>query len=181
MQSDIEKSSLEDLRAWAREIMQRKPDFVIGQDPENEPYMRRWWAIPRNPFQNVYLHEILKSDDDRAGHDHPWHNRTLVLEGEYLEQTYLVDKPWIADGEPRLRVPGDVIERSPEMTHRLIVPDGGRAVSLFFTGPVVRSWGFWCPGVPASENAERVAPRWVHWKDFTDPDNAGKTGPGCGE
>lgn len=168
---EVALKSLEQLQQWARSLMEREPDFVIGDDPTN-PYMRRWWAIPRNPFQNVYLHEILKSDDDRAGHDHPWRNTTLVLEGSYLEQTYLVDKPWIECGYPILRQPGDIVERAPETTHRLIVPEGGRAVSLFFTGPVVRDWGFWCAG---------KSPRWVHWREFTDPDNAGATGPGCGD
>ena len=52
--------------------MTRAPDFVIGAD-----YLRRWWVIPRNDSQNVYLHDIRKSDDDRALHDHPWPKGTL--------------------------------------------------------------------------------------------------------
>ncbi len=42
----------------------RKPDFIIG-GPEN-PYLLRWYLIPQNRFFNVYLHKILRSDDDRA-------------------------------------------------------------------------------------------------------------------
>ncbi|MGE4307333.1 MAG: hypothetical protein AB7E24_25275 [Novosphingobium sp.] len=45
-------SSLSEMQAWARGIMQRSPDFVIGDN-----YLRRWWVVPRNRFCNAYLHE----------------------------------------------------------------------------------------------------------------------------
>lgn len=64
----LEYTNIEDMQAWARARMQRLPDFVIGDDPDR-PYLRRWWIVPRNEYCNVYLHEILRSDDDRAGHD----------------------------------------------------------------------------------------------------------------
>ena len=47
----------------------REPDFIIGDD--HDPYLKRWWLIPRNPLVNVYLHQILRSDEDRALHDTP--------------------------------------------------------------------------------------------------------------
>lgn len=62
---------------------QRPPDLII--EPEN-PYMLRWHLIPRNRFFNIYLHKFLRSDDDRALHDHPWSwNLSLILKGEYIE------------------------------------------------------------------------------------------------
>lgn len=36
----------------------RKPDFVIG-DPAN-PYLLRWYVIPRNKVFNIYLHKFCK-------------------------------------------------------------------------------------------------------------------------
>jgi len=39
----------------------------------------------------------------------------------------------------------------------------------YATPDEMREWGFACPK------------GWVHWKDFTDPDNPGQVGPGCGE
>ena len=42
----------------------RAPDFVIG--PIDNPYMLRWWLLPRNEVFNVYYHVIRHSDDDRA-------------------------------------------------------------------------------------------------------------------
>ena len=63
----------------------RKPDFIIG--PKDAPYLRRWWIIPRNRLFNIYLHQILRSDDDRALHDHPWINCSIILKGRYMEVT----------------------------------------------------------------------------------------------
>jgi hypothetical protein len=63
----------------------RLPDFVIGG--HENPYLLRWWLIPRNPVFNVYLHKFLRDDDDRALHDHPWLWCSVLLRGEYIEVT----------------------------------------------------------------------------------------------
>ncbi len=62
-----------------------------------------------------------------------------------------------------------MISRPADALHRLEVIPGERAISLFVTGPRVREWGFACPH------------GWVHWRDFTSPDDSSKTGRGCGE
>lgn len=149
-------TSIEDMAAWSRARMQSMPDFVIG-DPA---YMERWWIVPRNEMQNVYLHRILRDDDDRALHDHPWDNVSLLLVGSYREIT--------PDGA-FIREPGALIHRKATDSHRLELIDGKPAVSLFFTGPKLREWGFHCPN------------GWVHWLDFTAGDNGQLVGKGCGE
>lgn len=133
----------------------RKPDFVIG-----DGYLRRWWLIPRNKFFNIYLHEINKSDDDRALHDHPWWNVSIVLQGGYLE---------IVPNGSYLRKAGQIIARSGKSLHRLVIPDGRQAVTLFITGPRYRDWGFACPK------------GWKPWEEFCAPNDKGKVGQGCGE
>src|SRR3546814_5856142 len=67
----------------ARIVDRRPPNFVIGG--QQDPYMRRWWVIPRNRFINIYLHQVLRPDDDRALHDHPWINLSIILDGGYWE------------------------------------------------------------------------------------------------
>jgi hypothetical protein len=179
MVSSIGYASLDDLQAWARELMaSREPDFVIG-DPAN-PYLRRWWLIPRNEYCNVYLHEILRSDDDRAGHDHPWANSSFLIEGEYQEVTYYRNAPWLEMYRIRQRA-GDSVRRFPDDTHRLIIPEGGRVVSLFVTGPKVREWGFWCPGDGSDPATTSSMARWIPWQEFCAPTNKGQIGRGCGE
>ena len=153
--STMPSATLEGMQDWASGVMTRDPDFVIGDN-----YLRRWWVVPRNPFCNVYLHEILQSDDDRAFHDHPWSNRSVIIAGSYVEYT--------PDGQFARR-PGDIVERQPESLHRLVVVPGARVVSLFMTGPVVREWGFACPN------------GWVPWQQFVDARDTGKIGRGCGD
>lgn len=78
------RAALDEMAAWARTLMSsREPDFVVG--PENDPQMRRWWIVPRNSVCNVYLHQFLRSDDDRALHDHPGDNVSWILSGLYVE------------------------------------------------------------------------------------------------
>lgn len=164
----LDYASLDDLAAWAAGVMaDRAPDFVIGE-PER-PYMRRWFVVPRNPFANIYLHEILRSDDDRALHDHPWSSRSLIIEGGYYEHLPLRGKfPYPDEGTVRYwRGPGWVGDRTADQAHRLELPEGGRAVTLFFTGAKEREWGFHCPQ------------GWRHWQAFTGGENGEVIGPGC--
>lgn len=154
----------------------REPDFVIGR--KDDPYLRRWWVIPRNRFFNIYLHQILRDDDDRAEHDHPWASCSIILKGGYLE---------IINGVVHQRRPGTIRFRRSIEHHRLTLItnrwrwtgvgrrrrlDLQRVVpcwTLFITGPKVREWGFYCKN------------GWVHWKDFCDPINPGERGKGCGD
>lgn len=134
--------------------MVREPDFIIGEN-----YLKRWWVIPRNYFQNVYLHQINVSDDARALHDHPWDNISLVVEGGYVEVT--------PEGEFE-RKPGDIVHRKATNAHRLVIDKP--AITLFFTGPIIREWGFHCPQ------------GWRRWQDFVEiSGNSSVIGRGCGE
>lgn len=141
----------------------RPPDFVIFQN--GITYMRRWWVIPRNKWFNIYLHELLHSDDPRALHDHPWVNMSLLLEGEYDEIT-------IAKGginvRSRLKA-GQLRFRRSVTAHRLELVDGKPCWSLFVTGPVLRTWGFHCKH------------GWRPWREFVKivPGGDHEIGRGC--
>lgn len=144
---------------------QRPPDVVIGGD--DDPYLRRWWIVARNSRANAYLHNFCRSDDDRALHDHPWRNVSVLLSGSYTEH--------VEQGPPRLRQAGDVVARwSPLLAHRVELPRDadGREVpcwTLFLTGPNVREWGFLCPQ------------GWRPWREFGGTKNGVTWGKGCGE
>jgi hypothetical protein len=143
-------------------ISARDPDFIIGG--RERPYMFRWWVIPRNRWFNIYLHQFLRSDDDRALHDHPWWNVSVLLRGAYTEHM-------VKAGGVNVRVrraAGAVKARGATFAHRIELTDGA-CWTLFITGPRIRSWGFHCPG------------GWVHWEEFTAPTDKGAIGRGCGE
>ena len=138
------------------------PNVVIGG--RENPYLRRWWVIPRNRFFNVYLHQFCRSDDDRALHDHPWWNVSVLLLGRYVEHT-------ISDGGINVRTErkaGDWKFRRANAAHRIELIDGP-CWTLFITGPRIREWGFHCPN------------GWRHWRVFTSGPNGETIGRGCGE
>lgn len=138
------------------------PDFCIGD--RSQPYLKRWFVIPRNRFFNIYLHQFLRSDDDRALHDHPWINLSILLANCYVEHT--ID----AGGcnKRRVYMAGDLKVRRARSAHRIELVNGA-AWTLFVTGPNLRDWGFHCPN------------GWKHWREFTKRDSPGEIGPGCAE
>ncbi|RZJ12186.1 MAG: hypothetical protein EOP39_04310 [Rubrivivax sp.] len=145
-------------------VTRRAPDVLIGAD--NPPtYLTRWWVIPRNRVFNVYLHQFRRSDDDRAHHTHPWaFNVSIVLRGMLVE--HVIERGGLV--RKHLLLPGCIRFRLGSAPHRLELPDGCEAWTLFITGPVVRQWGFLC--------GERG---FIHHKRFTAPGNGGEIGAGC--
>lgn len=144
-----------------RLALSRGPAFIIGG--VERPYLCRWYVIPRNSVFNVYLHKFMRSDDDRALHDHPWWNASFLLSGRYVEHT-------IAAGGINHRIErhaGDFKFRRASAAHRVELIDGP-CWSLFITGPKVREWGFHCPAIG-----------WVHWKNFTAGPRGEHVGKGC--
>ena len=147
------------MKWWQRLSQSRPPDFIVGEEPK--PYLRRWWVIPRNALFNIYLHQFLRSDDDRALHDHMYFNVSFILEGMYIEHT-------IAQGGVSYQKSyhiGNLRFRLPWTAHRIEVDSP--CWSLFITGPRIRQWGFHCPK------------GWRHWKEFVSDRDYGKIGKGC--
>lgn len=151
--------------------IEREPDFLIRNAQGD--YLRRWWIIPRNPICNLYLHNIVGSDDDRALHCHPWINCSVILEGGYFEvlpamQSQIAALDYCEMGTlMRYRKAGDLVLRSGRTRHRLVHIPGRECWTLFITGPVYRRWGFWC------------RKGWVWWRDFVDARDKGRVGAGC--
>jgi hypothetical protein len=189
----------------------RDPDFVVGADGAGGPYLNRWFLSPWRRWQsrmraraeakptrlnrliaraggllpNLYLHQFLRDDDDRALHDHPSWAISFMLRGCYIEHT-------IAEGgihQRRVVHAGSLRFLPTRHTHRiellrtwwqaddfdeacdLHAADPTKSApcwTLFLFGPTVRQWGFHCP--------ERG---WVHWQDFTAAGKPGEIGPGC--
>jgi len=156
---------------WCQDrCLNRGPDKIIRKT-DGSVYLERWHVIPRNRFFNIYLHHFRASDDDRALHDHPWlFNASIIVYGAYYEVT-----PkrmfWRQEGDWKFRW-----GRSAHRVQLLKEWDPfirgkffeNPCTTIFITGPVVRQWGFYCPG------------RWVHWKDFTHFDGQTSTiSKGC--
>lgn len=117
----------------------------------------RWLGIRTG---NIYLHFIIRPDDDPDPHDHPWDFTTFVLLGGYKNETWF----WNAMGKVSmhsnmvsLTFPVRVFakkHRKAEHTHRVVLYENESklaraifgvfrpAVTFVITSPVKRSWGF---------------------------------------
>lgn len=120
-----------------------------------EGYMMRWWLF--NPynfdmssevkrheremdlFPSVRVHHILRKDDDRHLHDHPWDARTIILKGWYKELK--------EDGVEYLRKKGDTNPIKFGEYHRITEVSEGGVYTLFFTWKYMGTWGFLVDGV----------------------------------
>lgn len=107
-------------------------------------YMERFWLIPYNRFNvAARVHHILRSDDDRAFHDHPWPYITIILRGGYTEVTPIWDKSGIYKGIKRkYHKAGSILFRGAKTWHRLEVTKERTAWTLFITFKKKQSWGF---------------------------------------
>ena len=113
---------------------------------DGSDYLIRRYLLPRNQLLNIYLHKFLGSDDDRALHDHPWVSMSIVLKGQLIEHRPNENSGVIKRGK--------ITFRTPRFQHRIELPAGETATTIFITGPVVRTWGFVCPQ------------GWMSWKQY---------------
>lgn len=172
----------------------RPPNFVVGDDSPEGPYLLRWYLSPwsgwfkhvpkeqlkkwqqwvrkaiRKTLPNLYLHKFMRDDDDRALHDHPSWAFRLILWNGYIEHT-------IAEGGIHHRItvqPGYFGFLRTKHTHRIELhrDHAGNPIpcwTLFLFGPERREWGLHCP--------DRG---WAHWEEFTAAGKPGEVGKGCG-
>jgi hypothetical protein len=125
-----------------------------------EGYMERYWLVPYNDTGiSIRIHHILRSDEDRHLHDHPWPSTSVILKGGYWEiMPEDQQQDPALDATKRVRVwrkPGDVVNRAANDRHALELPDGQTAWSMFImSGGNAQAWGFYTPAGK------------VYWRDY---------------
>lgn len=123
-------------------------------------YMNRYWLVRQRkwlPF-SIRIHEILRSDEDRHLHDHPWRNISIVLRGGYTEvtptdQAQPAERDWWSLNV-KWRGPGSIVFRKATDRHRLVLTEGKTCWTIFIMLGNKRQWGF---------HTQRG---WIHWKDY---------------
>lgn len=161
-----------------------KRPYLHLDDSEGRRYMNRYWVIPYNRFGiAARVHHIVRSDEDRHFHDHPFTYISIVLRGGYWEVTpqWADEDSPMADywGEPLVvgearqwRGAGNVALRRATNWHRLELAGqwektGGVTShvvlhdcwTLFITFPAVQDWGFLVNGVKVLAR-DYLAGRW---------------------
>lgn len=131
-------------------------------------YMRRFWLF--NPYQShkptrwaslmhylpsIRLHHIVKPDDARDKHDHPWDARTIILRNGYVEER--LEQPFSAYAPVTwtyLRLPGDTATVKFNEFHSITDVFGDGAWTMFITWKYQGTWGFMVDGAK------------IHWKTY---------------
>lgn len=141
-----------------KSVDQKNPNEHIGG--EGDPYLLRWHLRRDRVNGNEYLHHMRRNDDDRALHDHPWDNTSIILSGcveEVMAGDRFPGQETYQRGQSRFLYPGMIVTRKAEDAHLLRIVGDEPVWTLFITGKNVRSWGF------------HTKDGWVHWLDFPDP------------
>jgi len=111
-----------------------------------EPYLERYALLRLPGGRSLYLHRFLDSDPDRGLHNHPWTRALgLVLSGGYKELRLNGQAGNGAVAERTLR-PGAFNHIGGDDFHRIVLPEGREAWTLFMHTPKVKDWGFLTPG-----------------------------------
>lgn len=106
-------------------------------------YMRRW--ILRTPWGTLRIHNILRSDEGRDFHDHPFDFTSVILRGGYREHVpgcaCESDVPW--ETPCRSYSAPAIVRRKAEDLHRLDLPRP--AWTFVVSSRYLRKWGFLTP------------------------------------
>ena len=152
---------MEKLTKQIIETAKQTPYFHLKDSDTGEIYMERYWLKPfeEKGNNNIRIHHIMRSDSDRALHDHPWPSTSIILAGGYWEI-----EPEDQEQDPRAdayaftrtwKGPGAVTHRSAGDRHRLEVEPGTSAWTMFIMGAYERRWGFHDPDQG-----------FVYWRDY---------------
>ena len=127
-------------------------------------YMNRYWLVPytdkrpgcsklsfiKRPIARliqlagigIRLHHILRSDDARAFHDHPWSFLTIILKGSYVEVTPMFESGIYIGDKRTVRKAGDFYFRRAKDWHRLEIESDKTVWTLFIVFKKTQEWGF---------------------------------------
>jgi hypothetical protein len=135
-------------------------------------YMDRYWLVKPRWWTlgcSIRVHHILRSDEDRVLHDHPWPFATVILRGGYFEDRPIFTEPpdWIVP-EPTTTTfygPGSILVRRSTSRHRLVLPRWKDAWTLFMMGPRRQVWGFYTPHGKIAWDEYLAAPDAMYQRD----------------
>ena len=134
-------------------------------------YMNRYWLFnayekmfgqevsPIRWLPSVRVHHILRRDNDRHKHDHPWDARTIILKGYYIEDKVIehgrdADAGYYERVMRSARHPGSTAPILFGDYHSVAEVSEGGVWTLFITFGYQGTWGFLVDGVK------------VPWRDY---------------
>jgi len=118
-------------------------------DLDSELYMARWHVIREDSlasrvlewltgYSSIRLHRIMRADNDRDLHNHPFSYRTFVLQGFYAEERQAVQDStltqWLCSG--------DTVSTDAASFHRIADVSYTGVWTLFCMTRDAGTWGF---------------------------------------
>lgn len=119
----------------------------------------RRFRLLQTPWFAIYIHQILRSDEDLDPHDHPWDFTSVILEGAYHEDSWYppdFDTMYSDD-----YYSGDVIEHKAVDAHKLRLISK-EVWTLVFVSGRSRYWGY------------QTKSGWIGHKEYRQLKNEGK-------
>jgi len=135
----------EHIPTWVEKIIDRFLDSRVIINCEKDPYLKRWY-LRRKPNLAIFIHKFIRSDEDRALHDHPWDFIVIPIWRGYVE--------FNDEGSRRVWPIISSVRRSAEYRHRVELIKRKPAWSIFIRLKRRRMWGFW---------PENVFVDWQRW------------------
>jgi hypothetical protein len=116
---------------------------IISKD--GKIHFRRW-RILATPWFNIYIHNILRSDEEAHPHDHPWNFLSFILKGGYSEEwlPFYEDKAYQNGSSliKSVRRPGTFVWHDAKDFHKLTLLKDSAWTLVFTFGKYRPSWGF---------------------------------------
>lgn len=134
-------------------MAKKTPYTHIYGEQDKQLYMERYWLFNPYPVSggksrynwlplSIRIHKIVKPDNDRHLHDHPWNARTFILKGWYTEERFaMLFNDWYT------RFTGDTSRLNFGEYHRITEVSENGVYTLFVTGKYRGTWGFLVDGL----------------------------------
>lgn len=116
---------------------------------DHQPYLHRWFVV-RYAWLGIFIHKFIRSDEDRALHDHPWPFIVIPIWRGYIEHS---EKQIPFLGNPKARLKTRVKRRVQPILgtrirpatfrHRVELLKDKPSWSIFIRFKRWREWGFW--------------------------------------
>lgn len=127
----------------------RHRQFKVPIGDISDPLMWRWQIFRVGTLPRVFVHKFLRSDYDRALHNHPWWFVSVLIKGEYFEhtETGVIHRkaPSIVYRPITHRHRVELVKDRVPFVHDIHLYRERPCWTLFITGPERQQWGFFCP------------------------------------
>lgn len=154
----MDKEEVQVAKGTTKGLLSRILTFKTIKDMSGKKDYLHRWSLWFPGGISLKLHKIVRTDEDRCEHDHPWWFIRVILAGGYVESI---------NGKPFARKPWRpwafwrIYPCLPSFKHRIIKLPAGSNWSLVLCGKSRGYWGFytkagWMPWQKFINHVKRV-------------------------